>query len=763
MKSVSKLRVGMIFVLVSSLAGWIARVEARQARQNGNAVQINSTDIGGVVTSSKGPEAGVWVIAETTELPTKFLKIVVTDDQGRYLLPELPKATYQVWVRGYGLVDSTAVQATPGTQLNLTAVIAPTPKDAAQYYPAVYWLSLIKVPEKSEFPMKPTPMPPFKGESAGAGPAAPNAITPIAQRQSGSMANQQAAPNEEALALRPIATQEQWIDVMKQGCQQCHQLGDYFTRDLTHLARFNFKSSSEAWATRIHFGQAGADRMSGTLPRFSDQERALKMFSDWTDRIAAGELPPAPPRPEGVERNLVITMWDWGKPSGHPHDEISTDKRHPTVNANGPVYGADFNDDDLLWVDPVKNTTGAIRVPTIADRSTMRPTWPRQIPVSSPFYGNEILWNGVGGPHNPMMDEKGRVWVTSNIRPAENPDFCKAGSDSPFAKYFPLATAGKHAAVYDPETKRFTPIDTCFNTHHLQFGFDKDNTLFFSGPGSQAFGWLNTRVFDETGDAKKAQGWCPAYLDTNGDGKIDPAVDKRIPVNGYGAIVNPADSSIWFATTNPTPGHLLRMTLGSNPPATCMAEVYEPPFYNPKAPGVSGYAPRGIDIDRNGVIWTALSGSGQLASFDRRKCKVLNGPTATGQQCPEGWTIYTAPGPKMKGVTDESSADFEYYNWVDQFNTLGLGENIPIVTGTSSDSLQAFNPATKKWTIMHVPYPMGFFSRGMDGRIDNPNAGWKGRGLWATYGGDMTWHIEGGAGTKNKVLKFQLRPNPLAD
>jgi hypothetical protein len=142
---------------------------------------------------------------------------------------------------------------------------------------------------------------------------------------------------------------------------------------------------------------------------------------------------------------------------------------------------------------------------------------------------------------------------------------------------------------------------------------------------------------------------------------------------------------------------------------------------------------------------------------------VLNGPTATGQQCPEGWTLYTAPGPKMKGVTDESSADFEYYNWVDQFNTLGLGENIPIVTGTSSDSLQAFNPTTKKWTIMRVPYPMGFFSRGMDGRIDNPNAGWKGRGIWATYGGDMTWHIEGGAGTKNKVLKFQLRPNPLAD
>src|ERR1700680_97443 len=205
MKKVLSLRAALVFVMVCLLAGWMARVEARQARQNGSAVQVNSNDIGGVVTSSKGPEAGVWVIAETSELPTKFVKIVVTDDQGRYLLPELPKATYQVWVRGYGLVDSEAVQAAPGKLLNLTAVIAPSAKDAAKYYPAVYWLSLIKVPDKSEFPMKATPMPPFKGETAAPGPAAPNAIVPIAQPPGGGMGNQEEVPNEEALALRPLA------------------------------------------------------------------------------------------------------------------------------------------------------------------------------------------------------------------------------------------------------------------------------------------------------------------------------------------------------------------------------------------------------------------------------------------------------------------------------------------------------------------------------------------------------------------------------
>jgi len=162
MRRILNLCAGAIFVVACLVAGLFVRLEAQQERPIGSALQINASDIGGVVTSAKGPEAGVWVIAETSGLPTRFIKIVVTDDQGRYLLPDLPKATYQVWVRGYGLVDSPPVESAPGKQVNLTAVIAPNPKDAAKYYPAVYWLSLIKVPDKSEFPMKPTPAPPYK-------------------------------------------------------------------------------------------------------------------------------------------------------------------------------------------------------------------------------------------------------------------------------------------------------------------------------------------------------------------------------------------------------------------------------------------------------------------------------------------------------------------------------------------------------------------------------------------------------------------------
>jgi len=210
------------------------------------------------------------------------------------------------------------------------------------------------------------------------------------------------------------------------------------------------------------------------------------------------------------------------------------------------------------------------------------------------------------------------------------------------------------------------------------------------------------------------------------------------------------------------PGKIVRVDRGSNPPATCLTEVYEPPFNNPKMPGKLAYTPRGIDVDRNGIVWTALAGSGHLASFDRSKCKVLNGPTATGQHCVEGWTLYPAPGPKFKGVTDEMTVDWFYYNWVDQFDTLGLGKNTPVVTGTTSDSILAMQPDTKQWITMRVPYPMGFYTRGLDGRIDDANAGWKGRGLWASNETRVSWHNEGGKGTTSYVAHFQIRPDPLA-
>ena len=113
-------------------------VRTGSGQANGGAVATDNDDIGGVVSGARGPEAGVWVIAETRDLPTKLAKIVVTDDQGRYLIPDLPKANYDVWVRGYGLVDSPKTQSAPGRTVNLKAVAAPDAKSAAEYYPAQY-------------------------------------------------------------------------------------------------------------------------------------------------------------------------------------------------------------------------------------------------------------------------------------------------------------------------------------------------------------------------------------------------------------------------------------------------------------------------------------------------------------------------------------------------------------------------------------------------------------------------------------------------
>ncbi|HJU75554.1 MAG TPA: hypothetical protein VJ717_17550, partial [Gemmatimonadaceae bacterium] len=263
------------------------------------------------------------------------------------------------------------------------------------------------------------------------------------------------------------------------------------------------------------------------------------------------------------------------------------------------------------------------------------------------------------------------------------------------------------------------------------------------------------------------QGWTPLILDTNGNGKrdayvepnepVDPTKDKRISA-GFYAVAPAVDGSVWGSSLG-FPGAVLRLVPGANPAETALTEIYEPPWDNPNVP-VRGFSPRGMDIDRNGVAWVALA-SGHLASFDRRKCKgPLNGPNATGQHCPEGWTLYTEPLPQMQGVSDGGSVEASYYTWVDQFDTFGLGANVPINTGNAAEGLLALKDG--KWVIMRVPYPLGFYTKWLDGRIDDPNAGWKGRGLWATISSRAPFHMEGGKGTTSKVMKFQLRPDPLA-
>ena len=261
--------------------------------------------------------------------------------------------------------------------------------------------------------------------------------------------------------------------------------------------------------------------------------------------------------------------------------------------------------------------------------------------------------------------------------------------------------------MYDPKTKKVDLIRTCFSTHHLQFAEDANNTLWTSsGGGGGAVGWLNVKMWDQTHDEDKSQGWTPIILDTNGNGKrdayvepdqpVDPTKDKRLNVGLYGVTVSPKDGSIW-GTVLGFPGAVVRLVPGSDPTQTALSEYYEVPWNNPKAPRYK--ASRRAGSTSIATAWCGrCSPAGISPASTAASAKgPLNGPNATGQHCAEGWTLYPSPGPKFKGGDDYGSADSHYYDWVDQFDTFGLGKNVPIATGNDSDSLLAL--VNGKWVI----------------------------------------------------------------
>jgi hypothetical protein len=683
------------------------------------AVDIDADDIGGVVVGPNGPEAGVWVIAETHDLDVRYIKSVVTDDEGRYVVPDLPEANYEVWARGYGLVDSAKTSTTPGQLMNITAAQAPTPAEAAEYYPAIYWYSMLKIPAADEF--------------GGANPRIPADLT-----------------------------QTDWLNGMKSnGCIGCHQIGQASTRSIPEVLG-TFDSSAQAWTRRVQSGQSGG-QMLGQLSRLGAE--SIANYGDWIDRIAAGELPhTTPERPQGVERNIVVTLRDWVNERQYLHDLITTDKRNPTVNGYGPIFGSpEYSSDVMPIMDPVNNTWTSFTIP-VRDKDMPLSLGPGHAAAldalqPSPYWGSERIWDTRANNHNSMLDATGRVWLAASIRGVETPAFCREGSDHPSAMLTPSDRSTRHLARFDPETQEYTFVDTCFGTHHPQFGFDANETLWTSG-GGPVVGWVNTKMFDETGDAETSQGWTALILDTNGNGErdeyveadqpIDPTRDKRIIAGFYAVMPSPVDGSVWGSYRS-NPGAVVRLAPGSNPPHTSLAEIYNVP-----APG---FGPRGADIDGEGVVWVSLA-SGHMGSFDRRKCTgPLSGPMATGDHCPEGWSFYKYPGPGFDGLGD-NSAESSYYSWVDQHNTFGLGENVPMSTGNLNDGLIALKDG--EMVTLRVPYPMGFYAKGFDGRIDDPDAGWKGRGLWAANGDRTPWLIEGGKGTKPLAAHFQLRPDPLA-
>lgn len=663
-------------------------------------LQIDADDIGGTVTSAAGSEAGVWVIAETMDLPTRFIRIVSTDDDGQYVLPDLPEATYEVFVRGYGLVDSERVNGTPGQMLNLDAVVAPDAVAAAQVYPAAWWLSMMELPE-------------------------------------GDLSHQE---------LGSSVT----------GCMNCHQVGNKATREILPGILNESDSHFDAWDQRVQMGPMGAG-MNGMYRRLGPQR---EMFANWTDRIASGEAPTqTPPRPTGIERNIVVTLWDWGTETDGRTDSTPSDVRDATVNANGLVYGVVQPSDILAVLDPVEHRATNITIPSDA------PPILSETPTS-PYYGDEPIWARRSDPRSVAMDGTGKVWLTGRVRGAdEQPNFC-TDNENAFADYFPIERGTRQAFMYDPETEEFSEIDTCFSADHNQLGEDE---RFYYG-FRDGVGWIDVEIWEETQDAEASQGWCPTVLDTNGDGvisqgwtepdeSVDPTLDHRIAYGCYSPAYNKADGTVWCSDNGRDDNTLMRLQLGDNPPESCVAEVYMPPLsiQNP-----SPYGSGGLHITNDGLVWQDWRGSGHFASFDRSVCTVTNGPEATGQSCSEGWSFYRMDKPTYANAEMPINSDESYLTQIDHHDVLGFGPETPVYGVVNTDSLEVFVPETQEFVTLRVPYPMGFFSRSSVGRIDDPSSGWKGKGLWSSYSNYAAWHLEGGPGTLQKSVKFQIRPDPLA-
>jgi hypothetical protein len=253
-------------------------------------------------------------------------------------------------------------------------------------------------------------------------------------------------------------------------------------------------------------------------------------------------------------------------------------------------------------------------------------------------------------------------------------------------------------------------------------------------------------VLDTDGNSKR-----DAYVEP--DQPVDPQKDKRLPGGFYAIIPSPVDGSVW----GPSACSPARLRSCGSIPARTRRRRHSARSTTSDRRALDRAAPKST---AGGVVCVSL-GSGHLGSFDRRKCKgPLNGPKATGDHCPEGWTLYQYPGPGFAGI-ENNSAEASYYTWVDQHNTRGLGNEVAISTGNENDALLALMDG--KWVVLRLPYPLSFYAKGMDGRIDDPNAGWKGRGVSTTSGDREPWLKEGGKGTVPIAFHFQLRTNPLAD
>ena len=330
------------------------------------------------------------------------------------------------------------------------------------------------------------------------------------------------------------------------------------------------------------------------------RDRALKMFADVDRqdcrRRGAAAAAARPQRPGAQRRHhdvgpLATTKY------GMVHDEVSTDRRNPRLNANGPIYAVDWTNDWFIW--DLRRTTRRARegASTRTATTKLRPDRVRSVSLLR----RSARCGRTRRPHNPMMDARA-VSGSRRRSAADEPAWCKEGSKNKFAQYYPLDARGRQASALRPEDQQFTLIDTCFGTHHLQFDKDADQTLYFNDLLGPMVGWINTRSTTGRTTSKAAQGWCPQIVDTNGDGKItkpwnqpargravtgdehesarlglDPKRDTEVNVQALRDHPEPGRQLGLGCADEVYPGLHLPVDRGANPPETCVTEVYKVP------------------------------------------------------------------------------------------------------------------------------------------------------------------------------------------
>jgi hypothetical protein len=626
-------RLPVLATAAALLAG--ASVAARaQLQYDAATIAIGEKDVGRAVSGPHGREAGVWVIAETTELPTRFRRIVVTDGQGRYLVPDLPQADYSVWVRGYGLVDSPKMRAKPGQRLDLAAASAPSEADAAHYYPAIYWYSLLTIPDETE----------FGGEN-------------------GMPAN---------------VTQQDWLTIVKnRACVGCHQLGQESRRTIP-AAFSDQKTSADAWMRRVQSGQSAPFMVNPLAGQLGGAP--FKYFADWTDRIAAGELPHAqPPWPQGLERNLVITEWDWGRPDKYLHDLISSDKCNPTVNANGKLYASpEYSTDELPILEPgdehsyLLYATGAR--PSHAAVARRRARRHRKAGDVVGLLGRPADLGHArqqpqhdDRPEGPDVADRLGAWPRQSrlLQRGLRPSFGQALSAEAEPPAAGDARPEDDEVPFRRQLLRHAPSSVRFRQgrHVVDEGRRPSRRL------AQHQGVRR--------DRRRREG---AGLDRAGARHLTATASGTPPSSRTNRSIRRRTSASPAASTRSCRAP---WTVRCGAPSACSPERVQSCDSTPARIRLRRRSPRSTTshrraLDRVAPTSTAKAsyglslGSGHLGSFDWRKCKgPLNGPKATGDQCPEGWTLYQYPGPGFAGIGD-NSAEASYYTWVDQHNTLGL-------------------------------------------------------------------------------------------